>query len=181
MIEQNTSTTPTPKTIHQTTSCQMISITTVSRMLSRMQLAQIGAIPTPMVEECLMVRNALNNSGSSIASERLSISLTQRTTFHKTTSSSGRTIPLEWSILTSRSTGESTPTTFQPETRTHMTIQFTRPLKWFRRSQISPTWQAPALQTTPLRGKSPTTSLSGKVRLRCPPQPPTFHSGPIQP
>ena len=33
MIEQNTSTIPTPKTIHPTTSCQMISITTASQML----------------------------------------------------------------------------------------------------------------------------------------------------
>ena len=181
MIELNTSTTPTPKTIHRTTSCRMISITTVSQMLLRMQLAQIGAIPTPMVEECLMERNALSNSGSSIASERPSISLIQRMTFHKTTLSSGQTIPLAWSILTSRSIGESTPTTFQPETRIHTTIQFTQPLKWFRRSPISPTWQAPALRTTPLPGKSPTTSLSEKVHLPCPPQLPTFHSGPIQP
>ena len=180
MIEQNISTTPTPKTIHRMTSCQTISITTVSQMLLRMQLAQIGAIPIPMGAECLMVRNVLNNSGSSIASERPSISSIRRTTFHKTTLSSGPTTPLAWSILTSRSIGESTPTTFQPETRTHTTTQFTQPLKWFLRSPISPTWQAPALQTTPLPGKSPTTSLSEKVHLPCQPRPPTFHSGLIQ-
>ena len=56
-----------PKTILLTISYLMISTTTVFQMQSRMPLVQIGAIPIPMVEGCSMVRNVLNNSGSSTA------------------------------------------------------------------------------------------------------------------